>query len=161
MILKKITIFLLFCSILSQSNILAQEIKESKIEYDSIKAIEYGADNYGMKTYVMAFLKKGPNRDMQKEKAAELQKKHLQNIFKMADEGKLVLAGPFIDDGDIRGIYIFDVRTIEEAKILTESDPAIQAGSLIMELRPWYGSAALKDVNINHKKYQKIKIVED
>ncbi len=63
----------------------------------------------------------------------------------MAEEGKLVLAGPFY--GDIRGIYIFDVDTIEEAKELTETDPAIKAGSLEMELIKWYGTAALMEVN--------------
>ena len=68
---------------------------------------------------------------------------------------KLVLAGPFLDEGDIRGIYIFNVDTIEEAKKLTNSDPAIKAGSLIMELHPWYGSAALQEVNRLHTKAMK------
>jgi uncharacterized protein YciI len=67
----------------------------------------------------------------------------MDNIRRLTDEGKLVLAGPFMDDGEVRGIYIFDVKTVEEAKKLTETDPAIQAGSLIIDLHPWYGSAAL------------------
>jgi uncharacterized protein YciI len=65
----------------------------------------------------------------------------------MAEDGKLVLAGPFYGDGEIRGIYIFDVDSIEEAKALTETDPAIKAGSLEMELIKWYGTAALMEVN--------------
>ena len=100
-----------------------------------------------MKTYVMAFLKKGPNRNLDSAKSAELQKAHLKNISRMAKEGSLVLAGPFYGDGEIRGIYIFNVQTIEEAKKLTETDPAIQAGSLTMELIQWYGTAALLEVN--------------
>jgi hypothetical protein len=56
-----------------------------------------------------------------------------------------------MDDSDIRGIYIFDVTSIEEAQKLTATDPAIKAGSLIMELRPWYGSAALMKVNEIHE----------
>jgi hypothetical protein len=52
-----------------------------------------------------------------------------------------------MDGGEVRGIYIFDVQTIEEARKLTASDPAVKAGTLVMELHPWYGSAALKDLN--------------
>jgi hypothetical protein len=68
----------------------------------------------------------------------------------MAEDGDLVLAGPFLDKGELRGIYIFDVPTVEEARQLTATDPAIQAGRLEMELRPWYGSAALRKVNEIH-----------
>ena len=123
-------------------------------------AEKYGADDYGMKQYVMAFLKKGPNRDLSSEEAKELQLKHLQNIEKMAAEGKLVVAGPFLDNGDIRGIYIFNVKTIEEAKDLTNTDPAIKAGSLVMDLKPWYGSAALMSVNELHNRISSKNITE-
>lgn len=114
--------------------------------FDSTKAAKYGADQYGMKKYVMAFLKRGPNRDRDSLDAVQLQKAHLKNISRMAEEGQLVVAGPFLDDGEVREIYIIDVETIEEAKALTETDPAIKAGSLEMELIPWYGTAALKEV---------------
>jgi hypothetical protein len=60
----------------------------------------------------------------------------------------------------VRGIYIFDVETIEEARRLTNTDPAIQAGSLVMELRLWYGSAALLEVNKVHKTLEKKSVVE-
>jgi uncharacterized protein len=73
----------------------------------------------------------------------------------MALEGKLVLAGPFMDKQPIRGIYIFNVTTIEEAAKLTETDPAIQAGTLEMELHPWYGSAALMEVTRIHRTLEK------
>jgi uncharacterized protein YciI len=128
--------------------------------YDSIKAQQYGSDPYGMKKYVMAFLKKGPNRDLDSIQSAALQKAHLENIFKMADSGKLILAGPFMDNDSIRGIYIFDVSTIEEARKLTETDPAIKAGSLVMELREWYGSAALMEVNALHKTLERKSVLE-
>ena len=133
------------------------EINSAKA-YDSVKAEKFGADDYGMKKYVMAYLKRGPNRDRDSVEAAELQIAHLKNITRMAKEGKLVLAGPFLDDGDVRGIYIFDVETVEEAEELTNTDPAIKAGSLIMELRPWYGSAALKEINELHKTMEKISV---
>lgn len=126
--------------------------------YDPELAARYGADDYGMKQYVMAFLKTGPNRERSEEEAAALQRGHMENITRLANEGKLALAGPFLGESELRGIYIFSVTTIEEAQALTETDPAIQAGSLIMELMPWYGSAALMGVNEEHYKLAKTPI---
>lgn len=116
------------------------------------------ADDHGMKKYVMAFLKKGPNRDQDSATAAALMRAHLDNIGRMAKEGKLVLAGPFLDDTELSGIYIFNVETIEEARALTETDPAIKAGRLVMELHPWYGSAALQEIVKMHGKISRKKI---
>lgn len=113
---------------------------------------ELGADEYGMKQYVMAFLKAGPNRNQDSVEAAALQRAHMDNIQRLANEGVLVVAGPFLDDGELRGIYLFDVKSVEEAEALTLTDPAIQAGRLVMELHPWYGSAALMKVNEWHQK---------
>ena len=79
----------------------------------------------------------------------------MKNIGRLADEGKLVLAGPFMDDQDWRGIYIFDVKTVEEAQKLVETDPAIKAGVFEVELHPWYGSATLIEIPKMHKKIQK------
>ena len=126
--------------------------QDSVPAYDSVLAKKLGASENGMAEYVMAFLKRGPNRSPDSTVRAELQKAHMANINRLAGEGKLVLAGPFMDDGDLRGIYIFNVKTVEEAKLLTESDPAIKAGSLVMELHPWFGSAALKEVNQIHRR---------
>jgi uncharacterized protein YciI len=137
----------------TEKKITLNENTGNEFEADLAEAL--GADEYGMKSYVMAFLKKGPNRDLDATAEAELQQAHLDNITRLAKDNKLVVAGPFMDDGDIRGIYIFDVTTIEDAKILTESDPAIKAGSLVMELHPWYGSAALMKVNEIHNKVAK------
>ena len=123
--------------------------------YDAELAAKLKADDQGMRTYVMAFLKAGPNRERPPDEAQRLQAAHRDNIRRLASEGKLVLAGPFGDNGPLRGIYIFDVSTIAEAEELTRTDPAIQAGQLVMELHPWYGSAALMMVNEVHAKIQK------
>lgn len=123
--------------------------------FDSTLAADLGADNYGMRSYVIAYLKKGPDRPTDSKKAAELQAAHLANIGRMAEAGKLVLAGPFLDDTDTRGIYVFAVDSLAEAEALTASDPAVQYGSLIMELHPWYGSAALMKLNEIHEKIAK------
>ena len=120
------------------------------MSYNLLLAQHLGADNYGMKQYVMAFLKAGPNRSQDEETAAKLQTAHLKNIQRLVAEGKLLLVGPFLDDGNVRGIYIFNVPTLDEAEKLTQTDPAIQAGSLVMELHPWYGSAALQQINELH-----------
>lgn len=132
----------------------------SELTYDSVLVKKYGADQYGMKKFVIAFLKRGPNRSTDSVEIAQLQKAHLENINKLAEEGKLVLAGPFFGDGDLRGIYVFDVQSIEEAKKLTETDPAIQKGSLVMELREWYGSAAVMAIPEIHKKLEKVNVAE-
>lgn len=135
-------------------------LSKENLKYDSTLAAAVGADEYGMKQYVMAYLKRGPNRDQDSATADALQKAHLENIMRMAEEGKLVVAGPFMDEGDVRGIYIFNVATVEEAKALTETDPAIQAGRLEMELHPWYGSAALVLLNNLHKRVEKKSVAE-
>ena len=127
-------------------------------EYDEDLAKEYGADDYGMKSYVMAFLLEGPNRDQSEEEASNLQRAHMDNMGVLADEGKLVLAGPFGADSNIRGIYIFNTASLEEAEEWTKTDPAIQAGRLKMELHEWYGSAALMAINELHTKIAKMNI---
>ena len=128
--------------------------------YDSVLAKKLGADQYGMKRYVMAFLKAGPNQITDSLKRIELQKAHLKNIVRLANEGKLIVAGPFLDDQPVEGIFIFNVESIEEAKALTNTDPAIQSGELVMELRPWYGSAALVEISALHQKIQKKSVAD-
>lgn len=133
-------------------------LEESVLAFDSIKAQAYGADDYGMKKYVIAFLKRGPNRSLDKDSAASLQNAHMANIGKMAEAGKLVLAGPFYGNDDLRGLYVFNVQSIAEAEALTNTDPAIIAGSLEMELKEWYGSAALMAINEIHTSIAKVEM---
>lgn len=133
---------------------------EEAPQYDEALAKRLGADQYGMKKYVMAFLKPGPNRLKDSAARMELQMAHLRNIQKLAAEGKLVIAGPFLDEQQYAGIFIFNVESIEEARQLTATDPAVKAGSLVMELHPWYGSAALMQVVPIHKKLEKKSVAE-
>jgi uncharacterized protein YciI len=142
------------------AKITADVNASEEVKYDSALAVEFGADQYGMKKYVMAFLKRGPNRDRDSAEAVALQRAHLLNIERMAEEGMLVVAGPFLDNDDLRGIYIFNVPTVEEAIQLTNTDPAIQAGSLVMEMKEWYGSAGLMGVNDLHKKVSRQSVAE-
>ncbi|GAA4088507.1 YciI family protein [Mucilaginibacter panaciglaebae] len=133
----------------------AQDATKANQGYDAALAKKLGADEYGMHKYIMAFLKTGPVNITDNAQLAFIQKGHLKNIMRLADEGKLVVAGPFMDDQPIEGIFIFNVATIEEARALTETDPAIKAGVLAMELRPFYCSAALQEVAGIHKKIAK------
>lgn len=144
----------LFLTLLILS-IFSIPLQAQQTEYDEQLAKELGADDFGMRSYVMAFLKSGPNKSPTPDSAKTLQAAHMANITRLAEEGYLVMAGPFLDNGTIRGIYIFDVKDIEEARKLTATDPAIKAGTLVMELHPWYGSAALLRMNTLHKSIQK------
>jgi uncharacterized protein YciI len=137
--------------------VLAAPVLEAQTaaRYDSVLAQRAGADRIGMKVYVLALLKAGPHRNQDSLEAVRLQAAHMANINRMAAEGSLVLAGPFLEDGDLRGIYVFDVRTLEEARALTETDPAVKAGRLAMELHLWYGSAALMEVPRIHNTLQR------
>jgi uncharacterized protein len=90
-----------------------------------------------MKNYYMVFLKKGPHRSQDSVEVEKIQTAHMENITRLAKTGKLNIAGPFLDDGDLRGFFIFDVPTLEEAKKLTETDPAVQSGRLSYEVHPF------------------------
>ena len=127
-----------------------------KPTYDSILAKKLGADERGMKKYVFCILKTGPANITDKAKKDSLFAGHMKNIGRLADEGKLAVAGPFMkNDRQYRGIYIFNVSTIKEAEELTLTDPAIKAGVFVVELTEWYGSASLMATPEIHKKLEK------
>ncbi len=144
---------LLFFACLICTQINAQD---KKPVYDSVLAKKVGADDYGMKSYVFAILKKGSYAAKDKKESDSLFRGHMANIGRLADEGKLVVAGPLgKNDKDYSGIFIFNVKTTEEAKKLCETDPAIKSGIFIVEFYPWYCSGALMEINKIHKAIQK------
>ncbi|SNR33919.1 YciI family protein [Flavobacterium sp. ov086] len=133
--------------------------QETEVKYDESLAKSLHADEYGMKKYIFCLLKSGTNTTASKEESKKLFEGHMANIGKLAKEGKLVVAGPFMkNDRNYRGIYIFNVETIEEAQALVATDPAIQAKLLEAELTPWYSSAALQEITKIHKQIAKTKI---
>lgn len=91
-----------------------------------------------MMTAYLAFLVRGEKWTPEKTPQTEaIQKAHLENINKLAEMKKLVVAGPFGDNGTLRGIFVFRVNSIEEARELAATDPAVQAGRLALQIHPW------------------------
>ena len=151
----KKSIFLLL--LLSFSTALFSQETESTFDEKLAKSLN--ADEYGMKKYVFCLLKTGSNTTASKEETQKLFEGHMANINKLALEGKLVVAGPFMkNERNYRGIYIFNASSIEEAKQFVATDPAVQSKLLEAELTLWYGSAALQETLKIHDKIVKPKI---
>ncbi|GEO08794.1 YciI family protein [Segetibacter aerophilus] len=135
----KVVIVLVFLS-----TSLAAKAQSGNPKFNKALADSLGADDYGMKMYVLVLLKAGTVTIADKKKTDSIFSGHLQNIRRLANEGKLTVAGPLENnDKGYRGIFILNVKTISEAKVLLETDPAIKAKVLETELYQWYGSAAL------------------
>jgi uncharacterized protein YciI len=130
----------------------AADIKPSKFDAELAKKV--GADKNGMRKYVIAFLKTGPNdAKVTGDERKAVFKGHFDNMGRLAAEGKLAVAGPFNDPAKIyRGLFILAVSTVEEAKALAETDPTVKAGVLVVEYVPWFGSASLMLSNEFHEK---------
>jgi len=86
---------------------------------------------------VFGFLVRGASRSQSDAEAEEIQKGHLAYMGELGRQGKLVAAGPFMDEGDARGIVIYRVPTVQDAKQLAAGDPAVKAGRLKIEAHPW------------------------
>lgn len=123
----------------SQLSTSAQEIVLDENGCETFLMVE-GDTTYVMKKYFMAFLEEGPSRDQSPEEAATIQAGHLAHMDDLAQKGIINIAGPFGDDGTAKGIVIYSVPTIEEAIRLTEMDPAVKAGRLIIRVRPWWAA---------------------
>jgi uncharacterized protein len=127
--------------ILSAIVAMAQTINPN---YDAKLAETLGADEYGMKSFVLVILKSGSNTTTDKSFIDSCFRGHMDNIGRLVDAGKLIVAGPLgKNENTYRGIFIFNVTSFEEAKELMKTDAAISENILAAELYKWYGSAAL------------------
>lgn len=120
-------------------NIDEQEADLKRQGYQTFR-YEEGDSTYLMQQYYIVFLKRGANRNQDSTEAAELQRQHLAHLSRMAEEGYLNMAGPFADDGNIRGIAIYNTATQGEADSLARLDPMVQAGRLEVEIHPWWAA---------------------
>lgn len=119
--------------------------------FDAALAERLGADQRGMRSYVLVILKTGPTRMPDGDERKAMFAGHFANMARLAEQGKLVLAGPFSDDQQQwRGLFVFAVADIDEAKALTATDPVIMEGEMLAEFHRWYGSAAVMEVPTIH-----------
>ena len=125
---------------------IVEEASTKSIEEDLKKkgyqtfSYKEGDTTYLMQQYYMVFLKSGPTRSQDSTEAAELQKKHMAHLERMATEGYTSLTGPMGDDGDLRGIVVFNTATQAEADSLANLDPMVKAGRLKVEIHPWWAA---------------------
>jgi len=125
-------------------------------EYDSVLAKSLGAEDYGMKNYVLVILKTGPGKVTDKGVLDSLFRGHMASISKLADEEKLIVAGPMgKNPNNYRGIFILNTNDFEEANKMLSSDPTITNKVFEVELYNWYGAAALGGYLPVHKKISK------
>jgi len=120
--------------------------------FDAALAQRLGADEHGMRNYVMVILRTGPTPMPKGDARDEMFKRHFANIQRLAAEGNLVAAGPFDGVDGWRGMFIFAVADIDAAKALTATDPVIQNGEMVAEYHKLFSSAALMLVNETHAK---------
>lgn len=118
-------------------------------QYDAQLAKQLDADERGMKLFVLVILKTGPNdaKITDKEQRMTLFRGHFSNMERLANEGKLLVAGPLGKDKPKRGILVFDVSTIAEAEKLVSTDPTVEAGIFDYDLATFYGPAGLMLIN--------------
>ncbi|MFC3160442.1 Uncharacterized conserved protein YciI, contains a putative active-site phosphohistidine [Chryseobacterium arachidis] len=131
--------------------------KTEKPKFNQELATKLGADKYGMKPYVIIMLTAGTTKIEDKAKMSEIMKGHMANIQKLADEGKIVVAGPFMGDNkqNFEGMFIFNTKSKEEAEQWVKTDPSVKAGVFNYEIFPWYGSAALPLYLKHHEEISK------
>ena len=133
--------FLLVACMLLSLSVLAQKTNPN---YDPALASELGADDYGMKGYVLVILKTGSNLTKDQAVIDSCFAGHFANMDRLVQENLLIVAGPIgKNEKTYRGIFILNVSTLEEAGRLVQTDPAVNAKLLDAELYEWYGSAAL------------------
>ncbi|MFM6975399.1 MAG: YciI family protein [Sphingobacteriaceae bacterium] len=102
------------------------------------------AEEPQLKQYFFVMLSRGAYQDQDKETLRNLQNGHMAHMQQMANAGKLNIAGPFADNGQWRGIWIFKTESIEETKLLVEQDPMVKAGRLKYEIHPWWSQKGAK-----------------
>ncbi|MFO1336676.1 MAG: YciI family protein [Burkholderiaceae bacterium] len=126
----------------------------AKPAFDAELAKSVGADEHGMRSYVFVLLKTGPKAMPAGPERDAMFQGHFANIQRLAEAGKLALAGPYDGVEGWRGMFVFAVKDIDEAKALVATDPVIANGEMVAEFHKYYGSAALMLVNANHQKVQ-------
>jgi len=146
--------WVLIASLLASSVTNAAETAATP-SFDAALAEKLGADEHGMRHYVLVILKTGPTPVPKGEQRTAMFKGHFANMERLAADGKLAAAGPLDGVDGWRGMFIFAVQDIEEAKALTATDPVIKSGEMVAEYHQLFSSAALMLINETHAKIAK------
>ncbi|QKG79607.1 YciI family protein [Tenuifilum thalassicum] len=110
-----------------------------------------GADEYGMKWYVMVMLKTGTKKIQSRDSLSWLYKGHIDAINELTEKGLLIVTGPLgKNTQNYRSFYILNTNKAEEAQKLMMKNPAVKYGLFDPEFFFWYGPAALP----TYRKYQ-------
>ena len=120
--------------------------------YDAALARSVGADEHGMRRYVLVILRSGPTPVPAGAQRDEMFRGHFANMKRLSDEGKLVLAGPLGGDDGARGIFVLAVPDVAQARDLVATDPVVIQGEMVAEYHPYFGSAALMLIPGLHEK---------
>ena len=155
-VLSLLVLFVLVSCKQEQNDVIKEEqivevVKEKSIREINDELIKKGyktfdfvdettKDTMLMQQYFIAFLKRGPNRSQNKAESDSLQVLHMEHLGRMYEEGYADISGPFGDDGDIRGITIYNTPTIEIADSLANMDPMVKSGRLVIEIHPWWAA---------------------
>jgi len=155
-VLSLLVLFVLVSCKQEQNDVIKEEqivevVKEKSIREINDELIKKGyktfdfvdettKDTMLMQQYFIAFLKRGPNRSQNKAESDSLQALHMEHLGRMYEEGYADISGPFGDDGDIRGITIYNTPTIEIADSLAHMDPMVKSGRLVIEIHPWWAA---------------------
>ncbi len=132
---------------------------QENVQFNKSLADSLGADELGMRTYVLVILKTGTNDTLSQARRTECFKSHFENMTKMTKEGKLMVAGPLDkNENQYRGIFILKVKDFDEAKALLQNDLTVKENIFEVEMYSWYGPAALPMYLPFHTKIQKKKI---
>ncbi len=123
--------------------------------FDAALAQKLGADEYGMKSYVLLILKTGPNKHAAGPERDEIFKGHFANMNRLAAEGRLAVAGPLDGVDGWRGLFVLVAKDIEEAQQIAATDPVLKSGEMVAEYHKFFSSAALMQVNETHGKIAK------
>lgn len=143
---------ILACSVLPAASFAQSPAAGAAPAFDESLAKSLGADERGMRPYVLVILKTGPTRVPAGPERDEMFKGHFANMKRLAAEGKLATAGPLDGVDGWRGLYVFAVPEIEEARKLVATDPVVAKGEMVPEFHKYYGSAGLMLVNETHAK---------
>lgn len=124
-------------------------------KYDAELAKKVGANDAGMRSYVLVLLKSSGKPVPAGKERDEMFAGHFANMKKHASAGKLVLAGPLDGVDGMRGLFVFAVDNIDDAKKLTETDPVIVKGEMVAHYHKYYGNAGIMLLNEMYEKIAK------